>query len=113
MNTVPSLPGNGAERGFRLLPVIIAVALALLAIPVWLNWYSASVSLPRYCSDPQQTLVHLRQILSEPRPAGDESRRPYLIAAKLLFLLPRRSGENVDDYLLRLEDELQNRCHER
>ncbi|HFC53678.1 MAG TPA: hypothetical protein ENJ43_04525 [Gammaproteobacteria bacterium] len=110
MSRAPSLPGSGRGRGSRMLPVIAVTVLALLAIPLWLNWYSDSVSLPRYCGDPRQTLAYLRQILTEARPAGEESRRPYLIAAKLLFLLPRRSGESVDEYLQRLEGEMRRRC---
>ncbi len=108
----PPLPDD-RQPGFRLLPVVLVVTAVLLIIPVWLNWYSAAVSLPRYCADPQQTLMHLRQILTEPRPAGEKPRRPYLIAAKLLFLLPRQPEESTDDYLRRIENHLQNRCHGR
>jgi len=112
-----ALPGglqlNTTDRkqsGFRLLPVVVIVAAVLLIIPVWLNWYSTAVSLLRYCADPQQTLTHLRQFLTEPRPAGEESRRPYLIAEKLLFLLPRQTDEA---YLRRVENYFQKKCHGR
>jgi len=105
-----SLPDKD-QRGFRLLPVVAVVLLVLIAIPAWLNWYSTAVSLPRYCTDPQQTLAHLQLVLTEQRPAGEESRRPYLIAAKLLFLLPRRTDESIDNYLRRVENDLQNRCY--
>ncbi|HHL45099.1 MAG TPA: hypothetical protein ENJ24_00860 [Gammaproteobacteria bacterium] len=110
MNTA-SHPPDKEQHGFRLLPVIIVVTAVLLIIPVWLNWYSAAVSLPRYCTDPQQTLTHLQQILTEPRPAGEESRRPYLIAAKLLFLLPRQADESTEAYLRRVENYFQSRCY--
>ncbi len=109
MKTVPSLPDRN-RPGFRLLPLILVVTAILLAIPLWLNWYSERVSLPRYCNNPQQTLIHLRQILTEPEPAGTESRRPWLITAKLLFLLPRRSDEDINNYLLRVGEYLRKRC---
>ncbi len=109
MNTVPSRPDE-RRSGFRPLPLIAVVTAILLAIPAWLGWYSEQVSLPRYCTNTSQTLVHLRQVLTEPEPAGTESRRPWLMAAKLLFLVPQRREEGVDDYLRRVEEYLRRRC---
>jgi len=52
----------------------------------------------------------LQRVLTEERPAGDDSRRPYLVAAKLLFLLPRRSDEAVSAYLDRVAQRVREQC---
>jgi hypothetical protein len=86
------------------------VLLVMLLISAWAQWYGRQVSLPRYCDDPQGTLQHLEKVLYEPRPAGDSTRRPYIIAAKLIFLLPRKSTETVPAYLTRVEAYIQDTC---
>lgn len=95
---------------FKLLPVVITVLLLLIGIAAWGNWYSANVSLPRYCEDPQQAVRYLEKIINEKRPAGDETRRPYLIAAKLLYIMPRRSEEPVKEYLSRVSETIREEC---
>lgn len=77
------------ENGFNPLQVILPVAVILLLISSWIQWYSNKVSIPSYCKDPVHTLDHLEKIINEARPAGDNPRWPYLITAKLLFLVPR------------------------
>ena len=76
------------------------------------QWYASHVAMPRYCNDPQQTLERVRQLLHEQKPAADdfESRRPYIIAAKLLFLVPRNSGESESAYLQRIGQHLDREC---
>jgi hypothetical protein len=90
--------------------IIIFVALTLLAISLLSRWYAQQVTLPRYCENPEQTLHLLQQILTEARPAGDETRRPYIIAAKLLFLVPRQADEAIPAYLNRVRDHLREQC---
>ncbi len=94
----------------QILPVVAVTALLMLSISSAIEWYSDAVSLPRYCADPQQALHYLEADLRQQRPAGEEARRPYLIAAKLLFLIPRASNESIPDYLDRVELELLRRC---
>jgi hypothetical protein len=91
-------------------PLIIFVGLALLAISLLSHWYAQEVTLPRYCENPEQTLQLLQKILTEERPAGEETRRPYIIAAKLLFLVPRQSDEAIEDYLDRVRYHLREQC---
>ena len=86
------------------------VLLVMLLISAWARSYSEHVSLPRYCDDPQGALTHLEQVLREPRPAGDSSRRPYIIAAKLLFLLPREPEETESAYLSRVRQHIKDSC---
>ena len=86
------------------------VLLVMLLISAWARSYSEHVSLPRYCENPQSTLTHLKQVIREPRPAGDSSRRPYIIAAKLLFLLPRQPEETESAYLSRVKIHIKDTC---
>jgi len=98
------------SRPFNPLQVILPVVLLLVLISFAARWYSQQVTLPRYCEDPDQALVYLQQIISETRPAGEASRRPYIIAAKLLFLLPRESNETDHVYIERVKQHLIIQC---
>lgn len=96
-----------AFKPVRLILVVFAV---LLLIFYASDWYAAQVSLPRYCQQPELVLQRLAAINTENRPAGDRARRDYIVVAKLEFLLPARSDEKVDDYLLRLKTLLEEKC---
>lgn len=97
-------------RGFNPTPMLIIVALSVLAVAGMSNWYSNNVSMPRYCNEPEQTVFYLQELLTKERPAGDDSRRPYLIAAKLLFILPRGGEETLDAYLQRVRLHIAQQC---
>ncbi len=86
------------------------VLLSMLLISAWARWYGQQVSIPRFCENPQSTLQHLEKVLREERPAGNEARRPYIIAAKLIFLLPRQSNEETPVYLDRVRTYIQDAC---
>jgi hypothetical protein len=101
---------TSTKQNFKPLKIVIPVVIILLLITIWTNWYTQQVSIPRYCEDIAQTLHYLRKVVTEDRPAGDDARKPYLIAAKLLFLVPRQGDEPVDDYLDRVEHYLQGKC---
>lgn len=92
------------------LQIIIPVIAMLVLISVWAQWYGNQVSLPRYCGNPSLAINHLEQVLLKKQPAGGESRRPYIIAAKLLFLLPMQNNELIPDYLKRVERHLLEAC---
>ena len=98
------------DTTFNPLPLIVTAAVLLLLVGQVAVWYGQQVSVPRYCDDRQGTLLRLREVLSEERPAGDGARRQHLIAAKLLFLVPRRSDEALDDYLERVEIAVGRQC---
>lgn len=74
------------------------------------GWYADNSALPRYCKDPGAAIARVRDILSSETPIGDRKRRPYLVAAKLIFLVPQQDGEGIDAYLNRLSGEINQRC---
>ncbi|RRJ85042.1 hypothetical protein [Aestuariirhabdus litorea] len=95
---------------FKPWKIIVGVLLALLAVNLWFRLYTEEVSLPRYCDTREQTLMYLEKVITDPRPAGEESRRPYLIAAKLLYLYPRGGDEVLEDYLARVDELIETHC---
>ena len=95
---------------FRPLRLVAVILLILLAISAAAQWYARNVTLPRYCKDPIQTLTHVRQLLTEQRPAGDGDRKPYIIAARLTFLIPRQPDEPLARYLDRLQRHIDQQC---
>ena len=97
---------------FRLWPLILGVLLTLLMISFANQWYARNIAMPRYCDDPVATLEHVRRLLTEKTPADDnfESRRPFIVAAKLLFLIPQSSDEGDEAYLLRVRHYLEEQC---
>lgn len=97
-------------RPFNPLQVIVPVLLLMLSVSFAARWYSQQVTLPRYCEDPEQALNYLQKIITETRPAGEASRRPYIIAAKLLFLLPREAFEPDQAYIVRVQQYLRKQC---
>ena len=82
----------------------------LLAISFWLKWYTGAVSIPRYCDNPSDAMYYLKKVLTEKTPAKNESRRPYLIAAKLIYLIPQLPDEPIPDYLARLRVRISEQC---
>lgn len=96
--------------GFR--PVrLVLVVLAVLAMIFYASrWYAATVSIPRYCAQPEMALQRLAAVLTQDRPAGDGPRRDYIVAAKLGFLLPAHADETAEVYLRRLRDRLEREC---
>ncbi len=100
-------------RGFGLGAVIAIFAItAVILISVFngAEWRAEHELLPRYCDTPALHLDLVRQILTEETPAGGETRRPYIIAAKLLYIVPRQDGEPVGDYITRVDYEIQRSC---
>ena len=91
-----------AVRGFPWRPFVVLVALLLVAISLLARQYRGEVALPRYCADPGNAIELLERVMTEKRPAGDQPRRPYLVAAKLMFLVPRQADEPVAAYLDRV-----------
>ena len=95
---------------FQPVRLVLAVLGILLLVFYASRWYAAQVSLPRYCQQPELVLQRLAAINSESRPAGDKSRREYIVASKLEFLVPARADESMDAYLLRLKALLEENC---
>ena len=108
MTWFSAAPTAARFHPFRLL---LAVLVILVLISLLSRWYATTVSLPRYCAQPEETLLRLAAVIGEERPAGDESRREFIVAAKLKYLVPARVDESDGDYLRRLRVYLEQRCH--
>ena len=65
----------------------------------------------RYCDGPEAHLALVERILTETEPAGEGSRRRYIIAAKLIYLIPQEDGESNQDYLRRLDQRIRQTCN--
>jgi len=74
------------------------------------EWRAEEQALPRFCADQTGALSRLREILTKDEPAGENERRPYIVAAKILYMFPQADGEQVDSYLLRVGDKIREKC---
>ena len=101
-----------AQGGLWPLWLVLAVLALLVLVSASADWYSRQVSLPRYCDDPEAAVARLASLHSVQGRLPNKTRRDYMVAAKLEFLLPRESGESDEAYRLRLRDELRKQCHE-
>jgi len=107
----PSASGTAKNiPPFKPLQLIGVVLLLLLIISLWLKWYTGTVSMPRYCANPYETTQYLEKVLREETPAEDQSRRPYIVAAKLIYLIPQQSNESIPDYLQRVQIRIAEQC---
>lgn len=89
----------------------IVISGALWLIFTSAQWYADTATLPRYCDDPDITVDLVGRILASGNPAGGDNRRPYVIAAKLIFLVPRASNETISAYQARLRKRIADTCH--
>jgi len=96
--------------GFQPVRLVLVVLAALLLVSLASHWYAGEVSLPRYCEQRELVLQRLAAIITEERPAGEEARRDYIVAAKLEFLVPPAADEPLDAYLRRVRRGLEQRC---
>lgn len=55
-------------------------------------------------------LERVRRLLTETEPAGTGDRKPYIIAARLTFLIPRASEESLKEYMSRLQRHIDQQC---
>jgi hypothetical protein len=94
----------------RLLIVFAITAGLMMLIFRFAGWYADTAALPRYCNDPRATIGYVEDILSNPNPVGEARKRPYLVAAKLIFLVPQKNNEGKEDYLQRLARVISAKC---
>lgn len=94
----------------RILAVFFITGLAMLLIFDAAEWYADNSALPRYCENPAGTVERVREILSGAAPMGGNSKRPYVVAAKLIFLVPREDAEPMQSYLARLRRRISETC---
>lgn len=106
----PIAHSKSGSRGVQFVFLVLTAAAVLLLVSFGGRWYAGQVSLPRYCEQPELALQRLAAVLGEKRPAGEGTRRDYVIAAKLEFLVPRASDEPRDAYLERVRRLLEAQC---
>jgi len=94
----------------RILVVFALTALVMLFIFNSADWYARKAALPRYCDNPQQSVEIVREILTSETPGEGKKRRPYIVAAKLIFLVPQQEGEPMDAYMARLRQRISQAC---
>jgi len=95
---------------FRPVRLVVIILFILLGISAAAQWYGSNVTMPRYCQDPAGALERVHRLLTEERPAGDGDRKPYIIAARLTFLVPRNNTESLEAYLERLQRHIEQQC---
>lgn len=94
----------------RIFAVFALTTVIMLFIFNSADWYASKAALPRYCSNPQQSVEIVREILASPTPGEGKKRRPYIVAAKLIFLVPQEEGESLDAYMVRLRQRISKSC---
>lgn len=104
------LVSNQPISEFNPLKMVLIILLLLIAISAAAQWYGRNVTMPRYCKDPVAVMARVHSVLTEKTPAGDGDRKPYIIAARLTFLFPRESNEELRVYLNRLRGFIEVTC---
>ncbi|HHI70295.1 MAG TPA: hypothetical protein ENJ91_04785 [Rhodobacteraceae bacterium] len=94
----------------RILIVFAATAAVMLFVFNGADWYANNAALPRYCDNPEKTVAIVEEIMTKDNPAEGKERRPYIIAAKLIFLVPRAEDEPMPTYLMRLRGRISESC---
>ncbi len=97
----------------RLLLVFAAVGAVMIFVFSSAQWYADNAAVPRYCEDPEGAVHRVGLILKESQPVGSEAKRPFIVAAKLIFLVPQKDEEPVADYLNRLSGHIRQACAQR
>lgn len=100
----PDMPGMQAVK------MLLIVLSILVCISLMSQWYAEQVSLPRYCSNPDRFVQQIGDMNIDNQEIAGDTRRAYMIAAKLEFIEPRNSGEPVEAYLNRLRYRLEEKC---
>jgi len=106
--------GADRRRGSRGIIGIIAVFIvAGVVISIsfqFAEWRSSEVLLPGYCYQADEHLAVLKKIISEKKPAENRALRPYIKAARLLYLVPRQGTEPLNTYLDRVRERIKKSC---
>ena len=94
----------------RILAVFLFTSVTMLLTFHGAQWYADNSALPRYCENPAQTVAQVREILTDPSPGAGKPKRPYVLAAKLIFLVPREDSESMQSYLDRVQARIAEKC---
>lgn len=94
----------------RIFFVFIITGAVMLFVFNSADWYAENAALPRYCDNPRQAVEIVEEILTSKTPGAGKERRPYIVAAKLIFLVPQEENEPMTDYMLRLRVKISQAC---
>jgi hypothetical protein len=97
----------------RIIIVFSLTAAVMLFVFSAADWYATSSALPRYCAKPAETIAYVRKILTSQTPSAGQKKRPFVIAAKLIFLVPQADSEPTGAYLERLRRKISEICGQR
>jgi hypothetical protein len=95
----------------RIIIVFVVAAAVMLFAFASAEWYANESAVPRYCEDRQGVVERVELILTKSEPVGSGSKKPFIIAAKLIFLVPMDSGEAIKDYVERLTRHIDKVCN--
>ena len=95
----------------RIVIVFIVSAATMLLVFSGAGWYANNAAVPRYCEDRQGVVERVGHILRKSEPVGSGEKKPYIISAKLIFLVPQNDNESVDEYLQRLTRHIDKICN--
>jgi len=94
----------------RILIVFAVTAVTLVSVFAGAEQYAEKSTVPRFCTNPSDVLEKVKLILTKKEPVGQGSKRPFIIAAKLIFLIPQKDNESTTDYIERLQRHLDKIC---
>ncbi len=95
---------------FRISIVFGLTAVVMMFVFNSADWYSKRAALPRFCENPVKVVEIVEEIITEKTPIKGDKRRPYIVAAKLIFLVPRKNEEPMETYKQRLRDKISQSC---
>jgi len=94
----------------RIVVIFGLTAVIMMFVFNSVDWYSKRAAMPRYCENPVKIVDIVEEILTTEKPGDGKERRPYIVAAKLIFLVPRKADEPIDTYKQRLRDKISDSC---
>ncbi len=96
---------------FRIIVVFVMAAAVMTFVFSSAEWYANNAAVPRYCEDRVGVIQRVKLILTKSEPVGSAAKRPFIVAAKLIFLEPRRDAEPLNSYLQRLLRHIDKVCN--
>ncbi len=103
-------PARPAPRLVAIATIFAVAALMLLLVFRAAEWRAETEVMTRYCDDPARHLQEVGKLLAENTRFATDERRSAIVAARLLFLVPRRPDEPVAAYLSRLDVRIDEAC---
>ncbi len=95
----------------RIVIVFVIAAAVMSFVFSSAEWYANEAAVPRYCEDHENVIKRVRLILTRNEPVGSGSKRPFIIAAKLIFLVPKKAEESTASYISRLTRHIDRVCN--